>query len=129
METRLPCKVSETQLMWLGVYYFEMFGSVPGEHYRFWHVPGARNCVYLHLFIDIINDCCSPIIPLVHLKQIYTKNFLFITAMQLATHFIRYHPRKHQPLIFTEIFNISRRNSLRVHIKEYYIMCVNISLN
>ena len=44
----------------------------PDEHYRFCPVPGARNCVSLHLFIDIIHDCCSHIIPLVHLKQINT---------------------------------------------------------
>ena len=86
--------------MWLGVYYFRNFWSVPGEHYRFWHVPCARNCVYLHLFIDIIHGCCSK------------------TAMQLATHFIRYHPRKRQPVIFTKISNKSRRNSLQV---LYYV--------
>ena len=26
LETRLPCNVSETRLMWLGVYYFRNFG-------------------------------------------------------------------------------------------------------
>ena len=50
VETRLPSEVSEIRFMLLGVYYFRNFGYVPGEHYRFWHVPGARNCVYLHLF-------------------------------------------------------------------------------
>ena len=74
METRLPCKISETQFMWLGVYYFRNFWAVPDEHYRFWPVPVARNYVYLHLLIDIIHDCCSHMIPLVPLKQINTNN-------------------------------------------------------
>ena len=74
VETRLPCKVSETQFMWLGVYCFRNFGFVPGEHYRFWHVPGVRNCVILRLFIDFIHYCCNQMTSLVHLKQVNTKN-------------------------------------------------------
>ena len=30
VETRLPCKVWETQFMWLGVYYFRNFWVCPG---------------------------------------------------------------------------------------------------
>ena len=30
VETRLPCKVSEIQFMWLGVYYFRNFWVCPG---------------------------------------------------------------------------------------------------
>ena len=95
METGRPCKVSETQFMWLGVYNFRNFWVCPGEHYRFWPVPGARN---LHLFIDIIHDCCSHMIPLVHLKKINSSKTVLIynTALKnkkvrtgLATHFIR----------------------------------------
>ena len=57
METRQPGKVLETQFMWLRVYF----------------VLGARYCVNLHLFIDIIHDYCTHMIPLVHLKQVDTK--------------------------------------------------------
>ena len=104
METSLPCKVSETQFMWLGVCNFRNFWVCPGEHYRFWPVPGARN---LHLFIDIIHDCCSHMIPLVHLKKINSKTVLiYNTALKnkkvrtgLATHFIQLHPRKQQSVI------------------------------
>ena len=56
------------------IFFSGIFGSVPGEHYRFWPVPGATNCVNLHFFIDIIHDCCYHMIPLVHLKQVNTKN-------------------------------------------------------
>ena len=35
-------------------------------------VLGARNCVNLHLLIDIIHDCCNHTRPLVHLKQFNT---------------------------------------------------------
>ena len=79
--------------------------------YRFWPVLVARNCVNLHLFIDIIHDCCNHMIPLVHLKQVYT-NILRVyncnTALKhnnvktgLASYFIMYHPRKQQSVIFT----------------------------
>ena len=49
-------------------------GFVPGERVRFCPGPGARNCVNLHLFIDIIHTCCNQMTPLVHLKQVNTKN-------------------------------------------------------
>ena len=49
------------------------FRSVPGERVRFCPVPGARNCVNLHLFIDFIHYCCNHKAPLVHLKQVNTK--------------------------------------------------------
>ena len=58
METRQPGKVLETQFMWLRVYF----------------VLGARYCVNLHLFIDIIHDYCNYTLHLVHLKQGNTKN-------------------------------------------------------
>ena len=76
METRLrvPCKAWETQFMWLRVCYSGILGSVPGEHYRFWPVSGARNCVNLHLFIDFIHYCCNHMIPFVHLKKVNIKN-------------------------------------------------------
>ena len=85
MKTRLLCKVREIYLS-CGIYdyiFSGILGSVLGEHYRFWPVPGSRNCINLHLFIDINNDCCNHMIPLVHLKQVNTKEFKFITAIQL----------------------------------------------
>ena len=81
METRLPCKVSETQFMWLGVYYFRKFVSVPVYNITGFDLSRVLNCVNLHLFIDSIHDCCIHMIPLVHFKQINTKNF--ITAIGL----------------------------------------------
>ena len=79
METRLPCKAFETQFMWLRVYFFPgIFGSVPGELYRFGPVPGARNCWNLHLITDIIHDCCNPMTLLVHLKQVKKEIIILI---------------------------------------------------
>ena len=52
---------------------------------------------------------------LVHVKQVNTKNLIYNckTALihkhvktGLATHFIQYHQRKQQSMIFTKIFNV-----------------------
>ena len=48
---------------------FGNFRSVPGERFQFCSVPGARNCIKFHLFIDIIHDCCNHMTPLVHFKH------------------------------------------------------------
>ena len=70
--------------------------SVPGERVRFCPVPGARNCVNLHLFIDFIHYYCNHMAPFVHLKRVNTKNLIYNcnTALKhknvktgLATHF------------------------------------------
>ena len=47
--------------------------------------------------------------PLVHFKQVKTKTAIQqIVTTGLATHFIQYHPRKQQSVIFrpTKIFNV-----------------------
>ena len=115
---------------------FGIFWSVPDEHYRFWPFPDARICVNLDLFIGIIHDSCSHMTPLVYLKKINTTNPIYNcnyalkhknVRTVLATHFIRYNSRKHQPVTLTKISNISRGNSLRIHNKECLIICVNIS--
>ena len=126
METRLPCKSWETQLMWLRIYFPEIFGTVPSERYRSWPVPGPRNCVYLHLFIGNSYDCCNHMRPLVHLKQVNTKKNLIYncnTALKhknvktgLGTHFIQYHPIKHQSVIFIKIFTVEI-------VSEYTLRC------
>ena len=67
-----PCKVWKHNSCGWQYIFSGIFGSVPGERYRFWPAPGARNCFNLHLFIDIIHDCCNHMTPLVHLKQLNT---------------------------------------------------------
>ena len=60
METPLPWKALR-KFMRLRVCFFQ---EILGERFRFCPVPGARNCVNLHLFIDIIHNCCSQMTPL-----------------------------------------------------------------
>ena len=68
------------------------FRSVPGEHFRFCPVQGARNCINLHLFIDVIHYCCNHMTPLVHfttmskfiLLQMYGAHFLTVAAQILT---------------------------------------------
>ena len=106
---------------------------------RTWMIDsaGSRNCINLHLFIDINNDCCNHKIPLVHLKQVNTKKFTYNcntalkhknaeTGLTCTTLFIQYPPRKQQSVISTKISNILPRNCKRVHIMVYWIMFVNI---
>ena len=58
--------------------FFGIFVSVPGKRYRFWPVPGPRNCVDLHSFTNIIHVCCNHVTPSVYLKQVYTqKNLIY----------------------------------------------------
>ena len=68
------------------------FRSVPGEHFRFCPVQCARNCINLHLFIDVIHYCCNHMTPLVHfttmpkfiLLQMYGAHFLTVAAQILT---------------------------------------------
>ena len=96
METPLPCKAWETQFMRPEYVFSGNFGFVPGQRFRFCPVPGARNCVNLHLLIDFIHNCCNQMTPLVHLKQVNTKILIYNrkTTLKhqnvktgLATHF------------------------------------------
>ena len=90
---------------------------VPGERFRFCPVPGARNWVNFHLFVDIIHDCCSHMSSLVHLKRVNTKisnlylKYNFETQKcQIRARYPFYHRRKQQSVTFTKISHISRRN-------------------
>ena len=55
------------------IFFSENFGFITGERIRFCPVPGARNCVNLHLIIHIIHDCCNNTTPFIYLNQVNTK--------------------------------------------------------
>ena len=90
--------------------------SVPGERFRICPDPGARNCVNLHLFVDIIDDFCKHITPLIHLMQVITKNLIYNCNTALKHKMskpgsipISPSDKKQQSLFLTKISNISRR--------------------
>ena len=70
--------------------YSGIFGTVPGERYRYWPVPGARNCDHLKQVNAKYN--CN--------RALKHKN----VKTGLATHLILYHTIKQQSVIFTKIF-------------------------
>ena len=111
-----------------------MFGYIPGKRNWFWPVPGARNCVNVHLFIDIIHDCCNHMRTLVHLKQFNTNKHKHKSNWLLQYSFkakkkcqnLACYPFHQILVMFAKIFNEEIVSEYTIRFNK---SCVWISLN